>query len=212
MVRTAPFEAHTQRYESWFDRHPSVYRSEVRALGEFLPGPGIGLEIGVGTGRFAVPLGIAIGVDPSPAMLGYARRRGIDVACGVAESLPFRESSFDHVLVVTTICFVDDPRAMLAEAARVLKPQGAVVIGFVDRDSHLGRHYEAHRDDSVFYRDATFYSATEVDALLADGGFGERTWRQTLTKDLAETREVEAPQPGVGHGAFVVVRANKPAA
>jgi len=209
MARIAPFESHTQRYERWFAQHQAAYLSELRALREVLPDPGLALEIGVGTGRFAKPLGVAIGIDPSLRMLEHARQRGISVVCAVAEALPFRHDVFDHALIVTTICFVDDARAMLAEACRVLKPEGAIVIGFIDRTSRLGRHYQAHRHESVFYRDAVFFSADEVDRLLFETGFGERTWRQTLTKPLAETVEVEPSRPGFGDAAFVVVRAIK---
>jgi SAM-dependent methyltransferase len=209
MARIAPFERHTRRYERWFGRHEAAYLSELRVLRELLSDPGLALEIGVGTGRFAEPLGIAIGIDPSLRMLKHARRRGIGVVCAVAEALPFRHSVFDHALVVTTICFVDDARAMFLEAGRVLKPEGALVIGFIDRTSRLGRHYETHRHESVFYRDAVFFSADEVDLLLSETGFGERTWRQTLTKPLAHTVEVESPHPGFGDGAFVAVRAIK---
>lgn len=211
MPRVAPFERHTQRYERWFARHEAAYLSELRVLHELLPDPGLGLEIGVGTGRFANPLGIRIGIDPSLGMLEHARRRGIGVVCAVAEALPFRPGVFDHALIVTTICFVDDARAMLAEACRVLKPEGSIVIGFIDRTSRLGRHYEAHRHESVFYRDAVFFSADEVDRLLSATGFGERTWRQTLTTPLAEIVEVELSRPGFGDAAFVAVRALKDA-
>ena len=173
MARIAPFERHTERYERWFAQHQAAYLSELRALRELLPDPGLGLEIG--TGRFAEPLGVAIGIDPSLRMLEHARQRGIRVACAVAESLPFRHGVFDHALIVTTICFVDDARAMLSEVCRVLKPEGALVMGFIDRTSRLGQHYEAHRHESVFYRDAVFFSADEVDELLSETGFGERT-------------------------------------
>ena len=209
MARIAPFESHTRRYERWFGQHEAAYLSELSALRELLPDPGLGLEIGVGTGRFAEPLGIAIGIDPSLRMLEHARRRGIAAVCAVAEALPFRHDVFDHALIVTTICFVDDARAMLSEACRVLKPEGVLVLGFIDRASRLGRHYEAHRQESVFYRDAVFFSADEVDRLLSETGFGERTWRQTLTKPLAQTVEVEPSCPGFGDAAFVVVRAVK---
>ena len=124
MARIAPFESHTQRYERWFAQHQAAYLSELRALREVLPDPGLALEIGVGTGRFAEPLGVAIGIDPSLRMLEHARQRGISVVCAVAEALPFRHDVFDHALIVTTICFVDDARAMLAEACRVLKAEG----------------------------------------------------------------------------------------
>ena len=124
MARIAPFERHTQRYERWFAQHEAAYLSELRALRELLPNPGLALEIGVGTGRFAEPLGVAIGIDPSLRMLKHARRRGIEAVCAAAEALPFRHGVFDHALIVTTICFVDDARAMLAEACRVLKAEG----------------------------------------------------------------------------------------
>jgi SAM-dependent methyltransferase len=209
MARIAPFESHTRRYERWFAQHEAAYLSELRVLRQLLPDPGLALEIGVGTGRFAEPLGVAVGIDPSLRMLEHARQRGIGVACAIAEALPFRQGVFDHALIVTTICFVDDARAMLAEACRVLKPDGALVIGFIDRTSRLGRHYESHRRENVFYRDAVFFSADEVDRLLSETGFGERTWRQTLTRPLAETVEVEPSRPGFGDAAFVAVRAIK---
>lgn len=142
MARPAPFEAHHERYEAWFEKHGAAYVSELLALRPFVPFEGRGLEIGVGTGRFAAPLGVPGGVDPSPAMLAYAVARGVDVFVATAEQLPFAESSFDFALVVTTLCFVDSPERMLSEARRVLKPDGRLVIGFIDRASDIGRDYE----------------------------------------------------------------------
>jgi ubiquinone/menaquinone biosynthesis C-methylase UbiE len=209
MARVTPFEAHTGRYERWFTRHRAAYESELRALIEFRVRAGLGLEIGVGTARFAGPLGIRFGIDPSPGMLHYARQRGVKVTAAIAEALPFRADTFDRVLIVTTICFVDDARAMLLDTHRVLKPGGAVVIGFVDRTSRVGRHYETHRHENVFYREATFFSATEVEHLLFQTGFTRLAWQQTLTSGLGETTRVESPRPGVGAGAFIVVRGVK---
>ena len=167
------------------------------------------LEIGVGSGRFAAPLGIQVGVDPSPAMLALAAARDIEVVAGTAEQLPFPPARFDNALVVTTICFVDSPVRMPAEAHRVLKPEGSLVIGFIDRDSPLGRDYLAHQTENVFYREATFYSADKVERLLGEAGFTIRAWGQTLSHSLAETCALEALQPGRGRGSFVVVSARK---
>ena len=209
MPRIAAFEAHTERYEAWFVRNEAAYLSELLAVRAFLPWSGRGLEIGVGSGRFAAPLGIQVGVDPSPAMLALAAAHGIAVVAGTAENLPFPPTRFDYALIVTTICFVDSPARMLAEAHRVLKPEGALVIGFIDRDSPLGRDYLAHQAQSVFYREATFYSAAEVERLLGEAGFTIRAWGQTLSRSLAETREIEPLQPGCGRCSFVVVSACK---
>jgi ubiquinone/menaquinone biosynthesis C-methylase UbiE len=209
MPRTTPFEAHHRRYDEWFVRHHAAYLSELLAVRAQLPWRGLGLAIGVGTGRFASPLGVQVGIDPAGAVLDYAANRGISTVQAIAEALPFSDSSFNYALSVTTICFVDDATAMLTEAYRVLKPGGELVVGFIDRTSDLGQHYLAHQAENVFYREATFYSADEVERLLRDTGFTEPVWVQTLSKTLNETEEIEPLRVGYGQGAFVVVKANR---
>jgi SAM-dependent methyltransferase len=202
-----PFVRHHRRYDEWFERHGPAYVSELLAVRALLPWEGRGLEIGVGTGRFAGPLGVKFGIDPAGETLGYALARRVSVARAVAEALPFAESVFDYALVVTTICFVDDARAMLLEIARVLRPGGTLVIGLIDRESALGKNYVAHREDNVFYRSATFYSAAEVEALLKETGFGRLVRVQTLSTPLSEIDEIEPISAGSGRAAFLVVRA-----
>ena len=207
MPNRTPFDAGHCRYEAWFQRHPAAYHAELLAVHALLPWHGLGVEIGVGTGRFAAPLGIRVGLDPSRAMLGYAVKRGVSSIQGVAEALPFKDAVFDYGLVVTTICFVGDPQKMLNEAHRVLKSGTSLVIGFVDRTSRLGQQYLAHQAESAFYREARFYSALEVERLLGDAGFVDLAWWQTLSKPLNEIQEIEPLSEGRGHGGFVVVKA-----
>lgn len=209
MPKTGPFNIYHDRYEAWFTKHWLAYHSELLAVRALLPWQGLGLEIGVGTGRFAAPLGVQVGLDPSMPMLMYAVKRGISCVQGIAEALPFKDAAFDYGLIVTTICFVEDAKAMVSEAYRVLKPRGHLVIGFIDRTSSLGLCYMNKQADNVFYREAKFYSISEVGKLLSDAGFVDRVWGQTLSKPLKEMHGIEAFRAGCGHGSFVVVRATK---
>ncbi|MFP4632644.1 MAG: class I SAM-dependent methyltransferase [Halobacteriales archaeon] len=206
MKRVEPFERHTERYDDWFERHPAAYETEVDALRPLVD-DGVGLEVGVGTGRFAVPLDVRHGVDPSRRMLEVARERGIVVTQGVAESLPYRDGVFDVVLVVTTICFVDDVSETLSEAARVLGEDGAAVLGYVDSESQLGRRYREEKEDNPFYSDASFLSTDDVLRELEDAGFTSCDVVQTLFDPPEDLTEPQETRPGHGEGSFVGVRA-----
>ncbi|MDP2815381.1 MAG: hypothetical protein Q8O19_01725, partial [Rectinemataceae bacterium] len=65
MVGRSPFEQYVREYEQWFVDHHWVYQAEIKAMQALLPSTGSGLEIGVGTGRFAGSLGIHMGLEPS---------------------------------------------------------------------------------------------------------------------------------------------------
>jgi len=210
MALTRPFDEHPDRYDEWFDAHRFVYRSELEAIAHLVPEAGLGIEIGVGSGRFAVPLSIGLGVEPSRPMGERAAARGVRVVAAVAEQLPFASESFDFALLVTTICFLDDAKAAFGEVTRVLKPGGAVIIGYVDRDSSLGRRYQRHKLANAFYRDATFYSTDEALSLLSETGFNVTETVQTVFGELSEIAAVQGFSPGSGDGGFVVVCARKP--
>jgi SAM-dependent methyltransferase len=209
MSRMAPFAIHHEQYDRWFDEHPAAYVSELLALRPFVPSRGRGLEIGVGTGRFAAPLGIRVGLDPALQMLGHAARRGVSVVAGVAEALPFPDAGFDYALVVTTICFVESPGALLAEARRVLRPGGTLVIGFIDGHSDTGRQYLSERARGVFYQDVTFHGASDVERMLVDARFTIRGSAQTLVGAIPAIGEVQPLRPGTGQGAFAVISATR---
>lgn len=98
---------------------------------------------------------------------------------------------------------------MAREAHRILTKGGGFIVGFIDRASSLGAYYLRHQNENPFYRDATFYSAMEVEDILSQAGFGEQTWAQTLSKPPGEIREIEPVHPGRGTGSFAVVRAAK---
>jgi len=140
------------------------------------------LEVGVGTGRFAHPLGVPFGLDPSLPSLRLARGRVPYRVVGRGEMLPFRDGTFDVVLLVVSICFLDDPDAALAEIGRVLVEGGRLLVGYVPANSRIGREYSrkgaaGHR----FYAHARFWTTGELEALARRRGFvreGFRTVRR----------------------------------
>jgi SAM-dependent methyltransferase len=203
--RSEPFEEYTERYDRWFEKNENAYESETAALDELIPDDTEGISVGVGTGRFAAPLGVETGVDPSTEMLKRARERGIETVRGIGEALPFDDGAFDTVLMVTTVCFVDDLVGALREANRVLRPGGRFVAGYVDRDSSLGERYEERKDENPFYRDATFVSTEEIDDALTAAGFDDRRYVQTLFGDPNGMEIPDEVRDGYGDGSFVGV-------
>ena len=209
MPKISVFQKHFVQYEEWFTENRWVYEAELRAVKALIPEKGLGIEIGVGTGRFAQPLGIKIGIEPSGRMKKIAQKRGIQVLDGVAEELPFRNSEFDFALMVTTVCFVDDIDKSLQEAYRILSQDGFLIIGLVDRNSSVGQIYLRHQNESVFYKDATFFSVDELIEIMTQIGFRDFDFRQTIFQTLSETTENEPVKHGYGEGSFVVIRATK---
>ena len=186
-----------------------MYQTELLAVETLLPQAGLSIEIGVGSGRFAAPLGIQLGIEPSSQMAGIAQSRGIKVIAGVAEQLPLDDSRFDLVLSVTTVCFLNDVELAFQETRRVLKLGGAFIIGFVDKNSLIGKQYQKYKHENVFYRVATFYSTEEIISFLKQIGFIELRFAQTIFHNLAEIKKIETAKDGYGEGSFVVVRAKK---
>ena len=206
--RIEPFNKYTFQYETWFSRNKNVYHSELNAVRIFLPN-GEGVEVGVGSGRFAAPLGINLGVDPSVEMMKVAKERGVEVVGGIAEALPFRSSLFDFVLMVTTICFLDNVETALEEAFRIIKSNGSMLVGFIDRESPIGRLYQKHKEENMFYRVASFYTVGEVITHLRKAGFSNFSLAQTVFHPLPEITNIEPVKEGCGEGSFILVKAIK---
>jgi SAM-dependent methyltransferase len=165
------FDAHAERYDRWYDDHGATYQAELKIIQEIAGARGAELEIGVGTGRFAAPLGIRLGLDPSLPMLRIARARGIEVVRGLAENLPFKDGSLKGVLVMTSLCYFDDPHRAAREMFRILSPAGRVAIGFLAKGGEIADHYLHTREKGTFLAHATFYTPGEVTGMLREAGF-----------------------------------------
>ena len=118
------------------------------------------LEVACGTGRNASyyrPDRVAslTAVDASRGMLDIAQLRphavdGVVFRAADAQRLPFADDSFDTVVMTFATCSMDEPRAALAEAARVCRPSGRILLlehglghyAFLNRllDTNAARH------------------------------------------------------------------------
>jgi len=205
MSKANIFNQHHEQYDEWFQKHHDMYRAELTALKSMIVMHGAGLEIGVGSGKFAVPLGITTGVEPSVEMAKKAARQGIEVYNAVAEQLPFDNDTFDFAIMVTTICFVDDPQKSICEAYRVIKPDGFCIIAIVDKDSNLGKQYLKTKAESTFYKEANFFSTSEIVNLMTNAGYSNFQFKQTLFDDENPFRI----EDGYTGGSFVVIKGYK---
>lgn len=211
MTQIGIFEKNVEEYDKWYEDYSEVYQSELAAIKEQLlklPENIRGIEVGLGTGRFAQPLGIKEGVEPSEAMAEKAIKRGIEIIDGIAEKLPYGDMQFDFVLFVT-ICHLDNMKYALAEAHRVLKPKGSILIGFLDKEQSVAKQYIEKRQQSTFFANAKFYPVDRIKSLLKETRFKDLEFNQTLFGNLDDIKEIQMPKQGFGEGSFVVVKAIK---
>ncbi|MEI6777236.1 MAG: methyltransferase domain-containing protein [Chloroflexales bacterium] len=95
---------------------------------------GRALDVGCSTGDFVWELNrrpgwSALGMDMSPIVVAYAHQQlGVEAAVGLLNTAPFADSSFDAITMWNVFEHVYNPRAVIAEAARLLRPGGVMVI------------------------------------------------------------------------------------
>lgn len=162
VTRAETAAAYFRANAATWDRVRSLYvdeREVEQALLGLLPEREVQdlLDIGTGTGRIVELVGRrgvrAVGVDSSRDMLGVARanlERARLPHCQVrfadAYQLPMPAASFDAVTIHQVLHYLDDPGEAIAEAARVLRPGGRlVVVDFAPHELDQLRAEHAHR-------------------------------------------------------------------
>jgi len=184
------FNTFAEKYDKWYDKPfgKTAFNLEnecIKSLCKNLEGPF--LEIGVGTGRFAVALKVNYGIDKSVEVLKFAKERGLEVIRGEVESLPFVDASFSAAFLIVTLCFVDDPLKVLKEASRVLKNGGFVILGLILKESPWASFYEKKGEEgNVFYKIAWFYTINELKSMLKNADLQISEVRSTILQPPTE--------------------------
>ncbi|MGD9471174.1 MAG: class I SAM-dependent methyltransferase [Novosphingobium sp.] len=155
------------------DRHEAELIDELMGDVEYLDV----LDVGCGDGALMASLsrkGARVtGIDPDPAMLAAARQRAdatelpITLHRGSAEVLPFEDCSFNRIVAVAVLCFIDKPDMAVAEMARVLRPGGAIILGELGKTNVWApvRRIKGWLGSPV-WRAARFRNAAELQGFL----------------------------------------------
>lgn len=102
------------------------------------------LDVGDSDGLMLRALGkTGTAVNALPGAIDHIRANGVEAVLSKGESLPFEDSSFDHVLCFQTLEHVEDPYALLVELARVARRRVFVSIPGVRRTHVLPRNESA---------------------------------------------------------------------
>ena len=164
-------------------------------LDQLPPGPGIALDVGCGTGRFAAFAkgrrgGRVWGVDPSPEMLRRARERpdagGIGWKQAPADRLPFTDGWFDAAHMHLVVHTLPDRPAALAEIGRVLAPGGRIAVA-----TFAMEHFRRFFLNPYFPSIAAIDAARFPDPAVLEGELGEARFRDTAVERIGQPISAE---------------------
>ena len=155
-----------------------------------LPAEWVVADLGCGTGHTAAALAphvrTVVGVDQSSAMLRAARKRtaalpNVDLRQGSLEALPVEDGSVDGALLILSLTYVADPRRVLRETARILRPGGRVVV--VDLLRHDREEFRRQMGQASLGFDPEPLART-----LGEAGFGD-----VVARPLAPEAQAKGP-------------------
>lgn len=171
------FDKDAINYDQWYDSKLGSFVDKVEtelALSLFKPKSGMKiLDLGCGTGNFSIKLAEmgckVIGIDISEEMLNQARKKikgkDLDIEFHVmdAHNLNFSDDTFDGVFSMAAFEFIKKPQKVYDEMYRVLKKNGSLLIGTINKEGKWGEFYTSSglQADSVF-KYADFKSMEEL--------------------------------------------------
>ncbi len=179
------------------------------------------LDAGCGTGVFTLDIlssgAFVVGLDLSLPMLIRAgqnlKTAHFQTVLGDMIHLPFRANTFDKVVSVTALEFIQDARKTISELFRVVKGRGSVVVATLNSLSPWAARRKAKaRIRSSIFEKAIFRSPDELRSLAPVQGIVKTAihFQKDETPQKAIQSEIEGQRQSLETGAFVIVRWEKP--
>jgi ubiquinone/menaquinone biosynthesis C-methylase UbiE len=222
----ATFDKEADVYDQWYQTQMGAFVDRVEtslALEMIRVQPGMHvLDAGCGTGNFSIKLkelGARVtGVDISREMLRIATEKSTQKQMSIdffemdLGSLDFRDETFDAVISMAALEFIEEHETVMEEMYRVLKPGGQLLIGTINRDSAWGELYmsDAYQKNTIF-RHATLKSLADLTA-WRPGNLVNTGSCLYIPPDAAEsdfTDEKEAAAKGEVNGGFICAKWKK---
>ena len=222
MTKTSSFDSWPEKYESWFQTPLGklVLEYEKKLILEMAPPvPGERLlDTGCGTGIFTSLYRDAgsrvTGLDLSLPMLTYCSSKlpGAGLLQGNMLELPFQNESFDTVISVTALEFIEDAASALNELFRVTRPGGRVLVATLNSLSSWAaeRQEKASAEGGLFSR-VWFRSPRDLESLRRETCRTATVVHFSRSEDPETARIIEKASEGSSEGAFAAAFWRKPA-
>jgi ubiquinone/menaquinone biosynthesis C-methylase UbiE len=225
MTRERLFDNWPERYDQWFTTPVGeLVRDYEKELIISLLKPQQGdkiLDVGCGTGVFTVDIleleAVVFGIDISLPMLTRAGEKLAGYpffkALGTMSCLPFADSTFDKVVSITALEFIEDGRKALQELFRVTKKGGSILVATLNSLSSWAaqRRAKAKKGQSLLFEKVIFRSPDEINALAPFDGVIKTTihFKKDDAPDHARKIELQGRNKDLNTGAFLVARWEK---
>ena len=218
------FDEWPEKYDRWFTTSIGslVKRFESELILNLLkPSQGeIVLDAGCGTGVFTLDMlslgSHVIGLDISPPMLMRAgeKTKGypFQMVLGDITNRPFQENSFDKVVSVTALEFIQDARGAVRELFRVSKKGGCIVVATLNSLSPWALRRKVKVKKYTLFDKAIFRSPDELLSLTSVEGVVKTAIHFQKKDDPEGAAEIEreGQRRGLDTGAFAAARWEKP--
>lgn len=223
------FDNFAKDYDSWYLTKlgsfvDMVEKNLIEEMANFKKNENV-LDLGAGTGNYSIWLaekGLKVtALDQSTEMLDIAKEKAkeknleLNWQVSDAQSIPFASETFDAVVSVTAIEFMENPKEVLKEALRVLKPNGRIVIGVLTRRSPWGELYRrlgAENPNNLFAKAHLFTEEDVKELLPIDFKLRKGLYLspvQNFDFDAALKMEQEKQNTQADEAGFFVIRWNK---